>query len=187
MRRTATGVFCLLALLALAGSAPALGNKAKMASGHHLRTLALSGHRAALRILLSAGDTCPGVDDGAAPVSAQEQAMECMVNSARREVGLRGLKDNRKLDNASDDKAADILRCNDFSHEACGRDFTYWFRRTGYLNNRCWWAGENLAWRGTTGTVDQVTTVETEHVDLFVDSDIPDRGHRTTMLVVVPS
>lgn len=43
-------------------------------------------------------------------------------------------------------------------------------------------AGENLAWRGTTGTLDPVRTVETQHRDLFVDEGIEDRGHRVTML-----
>lgn len=43
-------------------------------------------------------------------------------------------------------------------------------------------AGENLAWRGTTGTLNEALTVENEHVDLFVDSAVPGRGHRTTML-----
>lgn len=43
-------------------------------------------------------------------------------------------------------------------------------------------AGENLAWRGTTGTLDPVETVEKQHVDLFVDQGISGRGHRVTML-----
>ena len=43
-------------------------------------------------------------------------------------------------------------------------------------------AGENLAWRGTTGTIDVGNTVENEHVDLFVDSTVPGRGHRLIML-----
>jgi hypothetical protein len=46
-------------------------------------------------------------------------------------------------------------------------------------------AGENLAWRGTTGILDQAQTIEQEHVDLFVDSGIIGRGHRTTMLTDV--
>jgi uncharacterized protein YkwD len=148
------GVFCMLAVLGLAGSSPALGAKAKRASAHKLRVRALAGNPAALRVLAAPGETCPGVDDASAPAGAQEQAMECMVNFARREAGLPALKDNRKLDSSADAKATDILRCNEFSHEACGRDFTYWFRRTGYLGNRCWWAGENLAWgTGSLGTV----------------------------------
>ncbi len=51
--------------------------------------------------------------------------------------------------------------------------------QAGYL---IFTAGENLAWRGTTGTIDEVQTVELEHTDLFVDSDIAGRGHRVTML-----
>jgi len=35
---------------------------------------------------------------------------------------------------------------------------------------------------GTTGTLDEVQVVESQHVDLFVDTGIHDRGHRTTML-----
>lgn len=42
--------------------------------------------------------------------------------------------------------------------------------------------GENLAWRGTTGSLNEVDFVETEHKDLFVDASVPSRGHRITML-----
>jgi len=52
-------------------------------------------------------------------------------------------------------------------------------RNAGYLFAA---AGENLAWRGTTGTLDIVQTVDDQHEDLFVDEGIPDRGHRVTML-----
>lgn len=72
--------------------------------------------------------------------------MKCLVNYARRQAGLPRLAATGKLNGAADRKAADILRCNQFSHEACGRDFLHWFRRAGYLGGRCWWAGENLAW-----------------------------------------
>lgn len=43
-------------------------------------------------------------------------------------------------------------------------------------------AGQNLAWRGTTGTVNELSTIENEHTDLFVDTGIAGRGHRVTML-----
>jgi hypothetical protein len=43
-------------------------------------------------------------------------------------------------------------------------------------------AGENLVWRGTTGTINEVDIVEKEQMDLFVDSDIAGRGHRRSML-----
>ncbi len=43
-------------------------------------------------------------------------------------------------------------------------------------------AGENLAWRGSTGTLDPVSTIEAQHDDLFIDLGIQGRGHRVTML-----
>lgn len=43
-------------------------------------------------------------------------------------------------------------------------------------------AGQNLAWRGTTGTINELSTTESEHTDLFVDTGIVGRGHRVTML-----
>jgi hypothetical protein len=43
-------------------------------------------------------------------------------------------------------------------------------------------AGENLAWRGTTATLDPVNTVEMQHDDLFIDAVVPGRGHRLVML-----
>lgn len=47
-----------------------------------------------------------------------------------------------------------MLRCDDFDHEACGRDFTYWMQRVGYLGGGCWQAAENIAFgTGSYGTV----------------------------------
>ena len=158
MRRTVIlGILCTLVMLALASNAPALNTSRALSSGPNIRALALSGNRTALRALAAPGDSCVGVDDPNAPIAAQEVAMECMVNFARQEAGLPKLADSRRLDGSADNKAADILRCNQFSHEACGRDFLFWFRRAGYLNSRCWWAGENLAWgSGSLGTVRSV-------------------------------
>jgi serralysin len=42
--------------------------------------------------------------------------------------------------------------------------------------------GENLAWRGTTGTPNWTTFVGQEHDDLFIDTGIAGRGHRTNMM-----
>jgi len=79
--------------------------------------------------------------------------MRCLVERARRAAGLKALAATRKLDRSADGKSADILRCDSFSHFACGRDFTFWMKRSGYLPAGCWRAGENLAWgvgeRGT--------------------------------------
>jgi serralysin len=52
----------------------------------------------------------------------------------------------------------------------------------GYIWNNY---GENIAWRGTTGTPDWTGFVRQQHDDLFVDTDIIGRGHRTTMMAPV--
>jgi uncharacterized protein YkwD len=154
MKRIALlGGICLLFVLALAGSAPALGASAVARSGPNVRALALDGNAVALRVLKAPDSTCAGQEDPNAPIAIQEAAMACLINYARQQAGLPRLNGLRKLDAAASNKAADILRCNEFSHEACGRDFLYWFRRSGYLNSRCWKAGENLAWgTGNLGT-----------------------------------
>jgi uncharacterized protein YkwD len=161
MRRIALiGMLCTSIGLALASNAPALGPRAPVLiasdfayAGPNVRVQALDGNPTALRVLAAPATNCTGGDDPDAGIAAQEAAMKCLVNYARQQAGLPRLDDSRKLDSAAGNKAADILRCNQFSHEACGRDFLYWFRRTGYLSGRCWWAGENLAWgTGSLGT-----------------------------------
>jgi uncharacterized protein YkwD len=72
--------------------------------------------------------------------------MRCLVNVARQRAGLSSLAPSSSLDRSAGDKARDILRCNSFSHFACGREFTFWMRRTGYIADHCWNVGENLAW-----------------------------------------
>jgi uncharacterized protein YkwD len=138
MKRVAIlAVLSCILLLLLAGNAPALSTGTGVAR---------SASQLSVARLLASNGTCIGVDDPTAPVAVQEQAMECMINFARAQAGLARLGDSRKLDASADAKAGDVLRCGQFSHEACGRDFLYWFRRTGYLPRQCWSAGENLAW-----------------------------------------
>lgn len=89
-----------------------------------------------------------------APAEAQESTMLCMTNYARAQAGQAVLVPAPELDQSADDKSADILRCDSFSHFACGREFTYWMRQTGYISSQCWRVGENLAWgNGSYGTV----------------------------------
>ena len=117
---------------------------------HHkkasLRKKALHGNKHALRVLSAPNSACAGADDPNANVGLQQSAMSCLINYARSQAGVGRLNEYGKLDASSGNKAGDILRCNQFSHEACGRDFTYWMRRSGYMNAKCWYAGENLAW-----------------------------------------
>jgi len=96
--------------------------------------------------LLAPQGECLGQDDLTAPASIQEEAMRCMTNFARERLGLPALADAPELDLSAGSKAADLLECDSFSHSACGRDFTFWMRESGYIGEACWHVGENLAW-----------------------------------------
>jgi uncharacterized protein YkwD len=97
---------------------------------------------------------CPGQTRFDAPASTQQRAMRCMTDFARERAGLPTLVVAEQLDASARGKSDDILRCDDFSHFACGREFTYWIEASGYLSASCWRAGENLAWgTGEEGTV----------------------------------
>jgi uncharacterized protein YkwD len=103
--------------------------------------------------LIAPPSACPD-QTGAASATAQEQAMRCMTDFARSRAGLGALADSPQLDLSSADKGVDVLRCDSFSHTACGREFTYWMQQAGYLSEACWHVGENLAWGvGAYGTV----------------------------------
>ena len=69
--------------------------------------------------------------------------MLCLVNQARTSRGLAALVAPGSLARAADRKSADILRCDEFSHEACGRPFTFWMERFGYRGCA---EAENIAW-----------------------------------------
>jgi uncharacterized protein YkwD len=100
--------------------------------------------------LIAPTSVCPGQSRLDAPVAAQESTMRCMTNFARAQAGEAEFAAVQQLEQSASDKADDILRCDSFSHFACGRDFTYWMRQTGYISSGCWRVGENLAW-GTDG------------------------------------
>jgi uncharacterized protein YkwD len=86
---------------------------------------------------------CPGQDDANASFTVQEKTMLCLVNQARKQRGLGPLVAPSSLARAASRKSGDILRCDEFSHEACGREFTYWIERMGYEGCRM---GENIAY-----------------------------------------
>jgi uncharacterized protein YkwD len=89
---------------------------------------------------------CPtdaGLD---APVVAQESVMLCLIGDARERFGLSPLAPSTALDTSAVAKSSDLLRCNEFSHTACGREFSFWIRASGYMSAECWRVGENLAW-----------------------------------------
>jgi uncharacterized protein YkwD len=104
--------------------------------------------------LIAPPDVCAHQQEAGAPIAEQERAMRCMTNYARRRTGRAGLGELRELDRSAAGKSSDIIRCDSFSHYACGRGFTYWMQRVGYIPARCWRAGENIAWgTGELGTV----------------------------------
>ncbi|HEX5713888.1 MAG TPA: CAP domain-containing protein [Solirubrobacterales bacterium] len=101
--------------------------------------------------LIASASACPNQTDPSARPAAQVKAMRCLLNSARAGRGLPPLAPSAPLNGAAGHKSADILRCDEFSHEACGREFTYWVERSGY-RGRC--LAENIAWgSGPLGSV----------------------------------
>jgi uncharacterized protein YkwD len=98
-------------------------------------------------------ETCPNQTEPALSPAEQAEVMLCLTNFARGTNGLAPLIASKQLSHAAEQKSADIVNCDEFSHEACGRPFTFWDQRYGYLKG-CWKAGENIAWgTGTYSTV----------------------------------
>jgi uncharacterized protein YkwD len=115
---------------------------------------ATSAHAFKVSRLMAPPSVCAHQFDASAPVGVQEQAMRCLTNYARQRDRRHRFGDVAKLDRSAGDKSRDILRCDSFSHFACGRAFTYWMQRVGYIPARCWRAGENIAWGvGSYGSV----------------------------------
>lgn len=107
--------------------------------------------------LIAPTSVCAHQVDQDASATVQERAMRCMTNFARRQAGVTRLVNARSLDRSALDKSRDILHCNSFSHYACGRKFTYWMQRVGYIPAQCWLVGENLAWG--VGSYDSVRSI----------------------------
>lgn len=100
---------------------------------------------------------CPTAVGLDAPAPTQESAMLCLVSETRERYGLPPLAQSETLRQTAVEKGDDLLRCNEFSHTACGRSFTYWIEESGYMSVECWRVGENLAWgveeEGTVGSI----------------------------------
>jgi len=71
--------------------------------------------------------------------------MRCLTNFARRRAGRPPIAGVAELARSAGLKSADILRCDEFDHEACGRPFTYWIEQVGYLDGACRRTAENIA------------------------------------------
>ena len=101
---------------------------------------------------------CPGQTQAGLSAEEQVAVMLCMTNFARASHGMAPLASNGRLGRAAGQKSADILGCDEFSHEACGRPFQFWIQKYGYLKG-CWQAAENIAWgTGAYATVGSIFT-----------------------------
>lgn len=146
MTRLLAIVGCSLALLAAAVPVAATAGSAPGTIG------SASGGPAVDRLLAPAA-TCPHQNHLGVSNKLQLQAMLCLTNFARTHSGLDRINSSTQLVEAAAGKTRDILRCDEFSHEACGREFTYWMEQSGYLAGSCWGAAENIAWgTGMIGT-----------------------------------
>ena len=152
MRRTIPTILALLALCGLA-VAPSAGARS-------------------LQRLIAPVAECPGAGDAEAPVAEQESAMRCLTDFARSREGMRPMGNDLALDRSAVDKSADILRCDNFSHFACGRNPMYWMQRVGYIPARCWRIGENIAWG--TGQLGSARSI--------FDAWMHSQGHRENIL-----
>jgi uncharacterized protein YkwD len=131
--------------------------------------------------LIAPETACPGQSDESLSSASQEGTMGCMINFARSKVGEASLAGVAPLNDSSDAKASDIVQCDDFSHEACGRAFTYWFQQDGYIQpSGCWTAGENIAWgTGELGTVRSILTAwvySPEHLENMLSASFDQFG-----------
>jgi uncharacterized protein YkwD len=141
-RLSIASVLAALACAAAPGLAPA-------AAAPETATAAVAA--APTQQLIAPASACPDQTDPGAPAGQQLRAMRCLTNFARHGHGLAPLAGAAVLDRAAGRKSADILRCDSFSHEACGRPFTYWMEQFGY--DGCS-EGENIAWgNGQLGSV----------------------------------
>ena len=92
---------------------------------------------------------CPGASDVGAPGPEQERVGLCLLNYARGIEGLGPLNVSPQLMLSAKLKAADIVRCTQFDHEACGLEVRQRFADSGYFDVAADTAyGENLAWGG---------------------------------------
>jgi uncharacterized protein YkwD len=107
-------------------------------------------------------------------IVAAEKATHCLINRIRRANRVRGLRWNKRLANAADWHAGDMLFYGYFDHERSdGPSFTRRIKRTGYgRSSRGYSLGENIAW----GTAPEATPRD------MVDAWMASPPHRQNLL-----
>jgi uncharacterized protein YkwD len=96
--------------------------------------------------LLAPSTSCPNQTNSTLSTTDKESVMRCMHKYARSKVGRPAHSSSSLLNNSSDAKSYDILRCQEFSHTACGRSMAYHFHRVGYTSCSTWRIAENISW-----------------------------------------
>jgi len=90
---------------------------------------------------------CPRADDLSASIPVEQQIQLCLLNYARGVAGVGPLNISTALMNSAKYKVDDIVRCNQFAHDACGFDVRQRFADSGYFRSDIQSRfGENLAW-----------------------------------------
>ena len=74
-----------------------------------------------------------------------------------------------------------MLTNQTFTHYEGSADPGTRMSNAGYTFSGSYGWGENIAYRGTTGTLSDDSTTADEHRDLFVDSSEAGRGHRVNI------
>jgi len=120
------------------------------------------------RAWLADEKSCPGGEDERAPAARQVQTLFCLVNYARRRQHLHRVSLSPVLSRAAAMKAADIDRCGEFAHAACGKSPDHNARALGYRGS----FGENLYAAQGRFAAPRVA------LDQWLDS----RGHRRNIL-----
>jgi uncharacterized protein YkwD len=94
---------------------------------------------------LAPARACPGSTQLSLDAATQHRALVCLVNWARRRVGLAPLRQDAALSRSADAKAGAIVACGEFSHSPCGRSAFASATAAGY-QFRSW--AEDIFWGG---------------------------------------
>lgn len=133
---------------------------------------------AGARGLVAPAKVCPN-EAGFKHEAKARKSMVCLTNYARHKKGLKRYKVNHLLTRSASTKASDILSCDDFSHTACGRDFTWWMDKYGYTKG-AWSAGENIAWStgsyGASRSIFRAWLTSPGHRHVILSRDYEDLG-----------
>jgi uncharacterized protein YkwD len=123
----------------------------------------MSRFRATVATIVIVGCVTPAFASASSPLLAPASVcpttrerhgqVTCLVNYARRHNGRAAVRSDSRLTTTAQRKAADILRCQDFSHAACGRPWDFWIRMgqpvAAYAENIAWGSGAAATARST--------------------------------------